>query len=287
MSCGGSGETIDYGEDDFLSLERLFVCEKYTEKTFNFDTGTAICLLCSNMSSTDHDLTGQIVWPASIALSWFIAMNRETLFRDKRVLELGAGCGLAGFLASQTSSRTMITDGNDVVLRLLDKNRKHLIESQGLQEEACKVRKLIWGSALSIQEAYSDCEDEVPDVIIGADVILWPNYIPPLLQSLYMLLSMNPVGAVCYISYVVRATSVTERLLYVATELGLSVVEIDTSTFIPEDVPTSLLDVQKRLFKITMSNPETIQPCRLSELGQLALPIDHDISGLENFFSPY
>ena len=48
-------------------------------------------------NQTDHDLTGQIVWPASLLLSWFIhsKIGRDS-FENETVLELGAGCGLAG-----------------------------------------------------------------------------------------------------------------------------------------------------------------------------------------------
>lgn len=48
---------------------------------------------------TDHDLTGQIVWPAAKVLSWYIATNND-VFKNKVVLELGAGTGLAGFVAA-------------------------------------------------------------------------------------------------------------------------------------------------------------------------------------------
>ncbi len=78
-------------EDDGgdYNLDSFFICEDYVEKTWTFDD-VSQSLLCSGMSSTDHDLTGQIVWPASEILSWFVCKNRH-LFQDKVVLELGAG----------------------------------------------------------------------------------------------------------------------------------------------------------------------------------------------------
>ena len=111
-------ETEDYDS----SFADLFVCEDYIERSWRFGENTPSCdseqrLLCSNQSSTDHDLTGQIVWPASLLLCWFISKHREEFFRDKRVIELGAGCGLAGFFASKFSKQVLITDGNPVVLR--------------------------------------------------------------------------------------------------------------------------------------------------------------------------
>lgn len=68
----------------------------YVEKTWKL-AGEEQRLLCSNMSSTgmaepcsmddiiwtekvvsvqDHDLTGQIVWPASVLLTWFLRWYR-------------------------------------------------------------------------------------------------------------------------------------------------------------------------------------------------------------------
>jgi predicted nicotinamide N-methyase len=46
-------------------------------------------------------------------MSWFISTHQD-IFRGKSVLELGAGAGLAGFVASQISQKTLITDGNEV-----------------------------------------------------------------------------------------------------------------------------------------------------------------------------
>jgi hypothetical protein len=65
----------------------LFICEQYVVKNFSFWNRTQ-SLLCSNMSTTDHDLTGQIVWPASKNLSWFIAKNGPEIFADKTVVEV-------------------------------------------------------------------------------------------------------------------------------------------------------------------------------------------------------
>ena len=43
---------------------------------------------------------GHCVWEASVALSIFLATDGQESVRGRRVLELGAGCGLAGITAS-------------------------------------------------------------------------------------------------------------------------------------------------------------------------------------------
>ena len=69
----------------------LFVDEDYVDQEFDFGQavpGPPTRLLCSQAASTDFDLTGQVVWPVSIFLSWFIA-QRTDHFRDKVIVELG------------------------------------------------------------------------------------------------------------------------------------------------------------------------------------------------------
>ena len=78
---------------------------------------------------TDHDLTGQIVWPACVFLSWFVYTHQD-LFRDRVVLELGAGCGLGGFVSAHYARSAFITDGNEVrLLRWTCPQRRRLSAS--------------------------------------------------------------------------------------------------------------------------------------------------------------
>ena len=101
-------EPFEESDDDNASeegciMESLFTCEKYILRSWTFPyvkTSTSESsegvhleqvLLCSNQSSTDHDLTGQIVWPAATMLCYFIARHHDSVFKDATVIELGAG----------------------------------------------------------------------------------------------------------------------------------------------------------------------------------------------------
>lgn len=76
---------------------------------------------CLWVLAADHDLTGQILWPAASLLSQYIAANPSVLNLVSCALELGAGLGLVGLLAAQRCP-VVLTDHNDVVLRVLGKN---------------------------------------------------------------------------------------------------------------------------------------------------------------------
>lgn len=226
--------------DDDCNLYGLFICEDYVEKSWQFGELTQP-LLCSNMSSTDHDLTGQIVWPACVLLSWFIYHNRAK-FTDKVVVELGAGCGLGGFVAANFCKSCTITDGNDIVCELLKRNKEHLNFGN------VEIAKLLWG----IKEEVDVNTVTKPDIIIGADVILWPNQIIALLHTIRWLLEGKKNEAVCYISYIVRANTTTERLFATAAKLGLDISTVPIEEFVPADCH-EFDTLQKMLLCITLN----------------------------------
>jgi hypothetical protein len=68
---------------------------------------------------------GVQVWPAAEVLCEYIAWRSRRegdYFGDRTVLELGAGVGLAGMIASSCSRRVLFTDGADDVLSVLRRN---------------------------------------------------------------------------------------------------------------------------------------------------------------------
>lgn len=141
------------------------------------------------------------------------------------MLELGAGCGLGGFVAANFCKTCTITDGNDIVCELLRHNKEHL------HTENVQIAKLLWG----IKEEVDVNTVDKPDVIIGADVILWPNQIIALLHTIRWLLECKPSESVCYISYIVRANTTTERLFNTAVKLGLLITTVPIEDFVPAD----------------------------------------------------
>jgi len=245
-------------DDEGNALERLFICEDYRPismeiKGISTTTQNEIMaetiLLNSTMSSTDHDLTGQIIWPASILLATYILCNNDIIFKENAnniTLELGAGCGLGSFLCASFCNKVINTDGNDVVVRLLEKTKTTY------QYDKVEVKKLMWGIKSEIKSLST-----YPNIIIGADVLLWPNYTRALLLTIKWLMQSSYIHdqnniPVTYISYIVRANTTTALLFKSAEELELKIDILPLTFLSPE--PLCLQSLEKMMLKITLLN---------------------------------
>lgn len=246
-------------EDDLCSL---FISEDYVEDVFRFGD-VEQRLLCGTMGTTAYDLTGQIVWPASRILAWYITLHRQK-FQEKKVVELGAGCGLGGFVVSQFAHSVSITDGNDVVLRLLQRNQEHLNLSN------TKIDKLLWGVRSEIDRVYAD--GDFPNCIVGADIILWPNVLHSLLLTIRWLLLLSHVNSnninnsnvQCVVSYVHRANTTWTLLLELVDTMGMDIMVVPSETFIPPE-ETSLRVVDARILLLSLREETVMQKDALLE----------------------
>jgi len=157
---------------------------------------------------------GSTVWPSAIVLSCLLA-NESIDIKDKKVIELGSGCGLPStFLANtngvvqsilatdyweeeavtQSSSSTdglyrnsalgQTTNNGD---RLMAKSLfgRNLAYNIGADEnEHVSVERLDWHDEMGIFKVATEYK---PDVIIGSDLVYYPMDTIPLLQTIEML----------------------------------------------------------------------------------------------------
>ncbi|KRT83598.1 methyltransferase, partial [Oryctes borbonicus] len=95
----------------------------YKHYYFNFNGKNKVIILEEALSIISEGTTGLCSWQASLALSEWCLRNRE-LFKNKTVLELGAGVGLTGLVISlNCDPKTYyFTDCHSVVLETLCKN---------------------------------------------------------------------------------------------------------------------------------------------------------------------
>jgi predicted nicotinamide N-methyase len=111
---------------------------------------------------------GITLWASGIALAHEIASRGET-FRNKRVLELGAGTGLPGIVAASFKASVVQTDRNELALSVCERNVALN------QIETIEQRAVDW----------TDWNDsEKYDWIIGSD-ILYAEETHPYLQRIF------------------------------------------------------------------------------------------------------
>lgn len=124
-------------------------------------------------------VTGSVMWDSGIVLGKFLENAVETgllVLQGKKVVELGAGCGLVGCIAALLGSQVILTDLPDR-LRLLKKNVEDNLF--GDVRGSATVNELTWGD-------HPDPElvQPLPDFVIGSDVIYSEEAVTDLLDTL-------------------------------------------------------------------------------------------------------
>lgn len=102
-------------------------CEEYSYKHYQVlcreSTNLGTVIVKENRNKISNGTTGLNVWESALALGdW--AIEHKSVFRDKSVLELGAGTGLSSLIISKFCSpkSVYISDGNDKVIDNLIEN---------------------------------------------------------------------------------------------------------------------------------------------------------------------
>jgi hypothetical protein len=141
-----------------------------------------------NIVSTDHDVTGILIWPATYLLCQFLILEQQQQQQPRddhhrTILELGCGCGMVGavymkyHLQSQRAQQKVLwvsTDMDETALELCHQNlvrngilkqvsgyRNHTLQDScatfsnevlSAAGTCCCVRKLTWGNASDVQQ---------------------------------------------------------------------------------------------------------------------------------------
>ncbi|CAI4227892.1 unnamed protein product [Auanema sp. JU1783] len=169
--------------------------DDFSYRMYLTDNGEHIrCSIRESNQQLCHGTTGLSVWQASCDLAAFMTYFMDC--RDKHILELGAGCGLAGIstAASFPSCTVDLTDYDPKVLQQLELN---VAASNLADPSKVRVLPLEW-SSFSVDDL-----DMIPDFIIAADVVYDKQLCPPLINVIRSLLDRNP-GAIAYIACTVR-----------------------------------------------------------------------------------
>ncbi|KAG0617805.1 hypothetical protein M758_4G016200 [Ceratodon purpureus] len=199
----------------------FFVDETYVEKEYVVGPHT-IKVLCLQCSSTDYDLTGQLVWPGAGILNDYL-VNNSHILDGLSVIELGSGVGLNGLLCAQYCRHVVMTDHNTTVLKVMKRNVE--LQDEALQPKL-ECEELDWGNEAHLQHI-KDKNPDGFDLILGADICYFQSAAKPLFASVKALMELRPGGACKFIlGYVSRFKSNDVAVNAEVQRLGMKMVEV-------------------------------------------------------------
>lgn len=173
-------------------------------------------------------------------------------------------CGAVYLGAIICRAHTALTDGNDIVLELLEENAEANADSSKVQ-----ALPLLWGDHESV-EAFERAFPHPVDVLIGADVVCWPILVKPILQTIkYLLLrSRNPLETKFCCGFVCRAQSTEDLLFKEAVAFGFRFERVRDDDFLPTPRPadvTSNRELQLIVFSLDPQKPNWNEPVRFAD----------------------
>ncbi|KAK3155658.1 hypothetical protein QOZ80_2BG0206000 [Eleusine coracana subsp. coracana] len=179
---------------------------------------------------------GTTVWDASMVFVKFLEKNSRkgrfcpSKLKGKRVIELGAGCGLAGFGMALLGCDVITTDQVEVLpllMRNVERNKSWISQSNSDSGSlgSMTVAELDWGNKAHIKAVAPPF-----DYIIGTDVVYSEHLLQPLLETITAL--SGPKTKIL-LGYEIRSTTVHEKMM-----------EMWKSNFIVKTISKSKMDAK-------------------------------------------
>ncbi|KAJ3672164.1 hypothetical protein LUZ60_006885 [Juncus effusus] len=160
---------------------------------------------------------GTTVWDASMVFVKYLEKNcrkgkfSPTKMKGKRVIELGAGCGLAGLGMCMLGCDVISTDQSEVLpllARNIERNISYISQTNSDHSGSfgsIKVAELDWGNKSQIEAVGPPF-----DYIIGTDVVYSEHLLEPLIQTI---LALSGPRTNIIIGYEIRSTVVHEQMI--------------------------------------------------------------------------
>mmetsp|Transcript_7947 Transcript_7947/g.10922 ORF Transcript_7947/g.10922 Transcript_7947/m.10922 type:complete len:239 (-) Transcript_7947:1045-1761(-) len=170
-----------------------------------------------DMELLQKDNTGFKVWKVAEEFCKYLSKNQECL-HDKVVVELGAGTGICGLLAAKYAKTVIITDGDPLVMPIIEKN----IELNGLNNAF--AFKLRWGDSVD----YSNFKKQFPeniDVVIASEAMYHETHSVAFLNTVKQL--FEGTGGMLVMAFAVRGRNILYLMHQHATKLGFKEVPTD------------------------------------------------------------
>jgi len=173
-------------------------------------------LLLSQDPNSKH--LGTTVWDSSFVFVKYLEKNSRkgefcrAKLHGKRVVELGAGCGLSGLGMALLGCDVVVTDQVEVLPILLRNVERNMVVAKSSAAEyphlgpvgSIQVAELDWGNHLQAEVL------EPPfDYIVGTDLVYKEHLLPPLLESI---LALSGPKTTLLLGYEFRCSGVREQL---------------------------------------------------------------------------
>jgi predicted nicotinamide N-methyase len=184
--------------------------------------------------------SGQYLWPAAAAMGQYLVDNWVTL-QSSSILELGAGVGLAGLVASKLkgTKKVVLTDYDHGSLQLLNENT----ELNKTATDTCDitVEFLEWGKSLNSSSSNTikeDCSissiedqsnsktivpsnnDDLFQLILGTDLLYCADIVDPLFKSVKLLMMPSKLSRFILTSSFQTGELIEEKIDIICKNLG-------------------------------------------------------------------
>lgn len=139
----------------------------------------SVTLLEARAVISSSGTTGLRTWEAALLLGSFLASSRgRELIHGKNVIEIGAGTGMLSIFCAKhlKVSGIVATDGDEAVVDAIKTNIfLNNLDTDGSHQPLVRTAALKWGRPVNASTFAEDYGMEVPDVLLGADVVRHPH----------------------------------------------------------------------------------------------------------------
>jgi predicted nicotinamide N-methyase len=183
MEAMASLITADMPSEADSAQQKAFVTYSYphhsTDDSISHDRTVTLLEARSVISSSGT--TGLRTWEAALLLGSYLASETgRASIQGKRLFELGAGTGMLSILCAKHLgvAGVVATDGDEAVVDAIETNL-FLNGLDTTDTSGCQVRTaaLKWGYRVDATTFSEDYGMEVPDVVVGADVVSYRHYV--------------------------------------------------------------------------------------------------------------
>lgn len=155
-----------------------------------------------NSNCAELDRSGQVIWETDLVASqWFTALAKDGKFHNKKVIQLGSGCGVssialhaAALSFGKVPKALLLTD---VSTQTMD-NLKFNVELNTVHFQGnATIHKLDWTQENTWPRG-NDGNLDVFDIIVGSDLVYESNLVKPLTNVIDKLLDRH-IGELLYV----------------------------------------------------------------------------------------